>query len=113
MAGNETGTEEGVYEVSDHRDEPFRAGDGDILALLYEKVVTGNGDDSLIRKNDRLEGRMNALESNLASSRQDLKDVKKMFWALILLVVTSLAVGITTLATRPVAAYPITHSQAY
>ena len=102
--------------MSDHREATFRAGDGDILALLYEKVVTGNGDDSLIRKNDRLEGRVSALETNLASNRQDLKDVKKMFWAIVVLLLTILGTVIgTDIASQHTAQgqVPPSHSDLY
>lgn len=52
------------------------------------------------------------VEPRHKETQADLRDLKRMFWALILLVITSLAVGITTLATRS-AQSTVTHSDLY
>ena len=77
------------------------AGEGDILNLLYEKVITGNGDDSLLISRTKLEGRAENAEGRLDKVEKNQGIILKLAWAILLVLIGNLVETIRVDAARP------------
>jgi len=92
----------------------YHAGEGDILALLYEKVIKGNGDDSLLISRAKMQAREDNIEVRMDKVEKKQDAIFKLAWAILIVLLGTLGETIRADATRPtLQPAPPQHSDLY